>query len=489
MTSASLDDVRARPCDAPPPADSEAVASDAAASDDGATPRTTPRTTSRWIRWAALAAIVVIALVIRYRFLDFETMDYRAFLSRWYETLDAGGFSALKERFADYNYPYLYLLWGLTALHIPSLVGVKALSIIFDLVLAFFAYRIVALKTDRFWLRALAFGVILLLPSVIANSAYWGQADAIYSSWVLGGIYFLMRATADGIDDSSRRRNSVWACALFGIAIAFKLQAIFVMPVLAWLLLRRAFPWYSLLVIPAVYALLDVPALLVGAPWREVFSVYLDQTDSYKQLTLGAANLYQLIPISGDATWLAHTGIAVAAGIIVAFLAWSVWKKPPVTPTTLLAVATASAVIVPFLLPAMHDRYFYTAEILTVVLAFYLPLRFVIIPILVQLAAIGVYHSSLTGDQGQGMGGQGGFGGGGQGGGGQGGFGGGDQDGGGQGGGTPPGGDRGASGGYSSGRGDTALSIYAAMMGLAALGLVYSVGDSIKRARSALTSR
>lgn len=485
MTSASLDDVRARPCDAPPPADSEAVASDAAASDDGAT----PRTTSRWIRWATLAAIVVIALVIRYRFLDFETMDYRAFLSRWYETLDAGGFSALKERFADYNYPYLYLLWGLTALHIPSLVGVKALSIIFDIVLAFFAYRIVALKTDRFGLRALAFGVILLLPSVIANSAYWGQADAIYSAWVLGGIYFLMRATADGIDDSSRRWNSVWACALFGIAIAFKLQAIFVMPVLAWLLLRRVIPWYSLLVIPAVYALLDVPALLVGAPWREVFSVYLDQTDSYKQLTLGAANLYQLIPISGDATWLAHIGIAVAAGIIVAFLAWSVWKRPPVTPTTLLAVATASAVIVPFLLPAMHDRYFYTAEILTVVLAFYLPLRFVLIPILVQLAAIGVYHSSLTGDQGQGMGGQGGFGGGGQGGGGQGGFGGGDQDGGGQGGGTPPGGDRGASGGYSSGRGDTALSIYAAMMGLAALGLVYSVGDSIKRARSALTSR
>ena len=56
----------------------------------------------------------------------------------------------------------------------------------------------------------------------------------------------------------------------------------------------------------------------------------------------------------------------------------------------------------------MHDRYFYTAEILSVVLAFYLPLRFVLIPILIQAAAIGVYHASLTGDQGQLMGGPGG---------------------------------------------------------------------------------
>ncbi|MFW0794739.1 hypothetical protein AAFP30_13090 [Gordonia sp. CPCC 205515] len=471
MTSATLP--ASTPSAAPPPE----VAAD--------------RTPRRWIRWLVLTAIVAVAIGIRVRFLHIETMDYQAFLSRWYSTLDTQGFGAFKERFADYNYPYLYLIWVLTALNIPALVGIKALSIGFDLVLGFFAYRIVALRTDRFWLRAAAFGVVVLLPSVIANSAYWGQADAIYSAFVLGGVCFLLRAQRDRLV-----WNSVWACVFFGIAVSFKLQAIFVFPVLLWLLLRRRLPWYSLLAIPVVYLLFDIPAVLAGASWSTALSVYLDQTGSYQQLTLGAANLYQLIPIAGDATWLAHLGIAAAATVIAAFFAWSLWKKPAVTPTSILVVATASAVIVPFLLPAMHDRYFYTAEILSVVMAFYLPLRFVLIPVLIQAAAIGVYHSSLTGDQGHGFGGQGfggqghapgggpGFGGeshhGGTGGpgGGAGGPGGGHPGGGGQSG----GGQHGGSSGYTSGRGDTALTIYASMMALAALGMVYAVVDTFRRA-------
>ena len=467
------------------------------------------------MRWAVFAAIIVVALGIRWYFIDRQTMDYQAFLSRWYATLDEGGFSAFAHQFADYNYPYLYLIWLLTIVNVPSLVGIKAISIVFDFVLAFFAYKIVGLRTDRFSLRALAFGVMLLLPSVIANSAYWGQADGIYSSLALGGIFFLLRAQGDNLTHRAYVLNSVWACIFFGLSLSFKLQAVFVLPVLVWMLLRRRLPWYALLAIPAVFVAAVVPAVIAGAPWSEALSVYLNQTSSYKKLTLGAANLYQLIPISGDATWLAHLGIGLAAGIIAVFLAWSLWKRPPVTPTTILVVATASSVIVPFLLPAMHDRYFYTAEVLSVVMAFYLPLRFVLIPLLIQAAAIGVYHSSLSGDQGQGFGG-GGRGGGGQGpqgggghtggpaggqGGGQSGppqSGGGQQSsgnhsgngaqGGGPGGGGPSGQSGGApsggggSQGYSSGRGDTALQIYASMMGLAALGLVYALVDTFRRA-------
>ncbi|GAB90287.1 hypothetical protein [Gordonia rhizosphera] len=437
--------------------------------------------TPRWVRLLVLAAIIAVAVSVRIPFLHIETLDYQAFLSRWYDTLDTGGFGAFRERFADYNYPYLYLIWLLTALNIPALIGIKAISILFDLVLGFFAYRIVALRTTRFWLRALAFGIVVLLPSVIANSAWWGQADAVYSAFVLGGVYFLMRAQRESV-----RANSVWACVMFGLAISFKLQAIFVLPVLAWLLLRRRLPWYSLFAIPLVFLLLDLPAVLAGASLDTALSVYLDQTGSYKQLTLGAANLYQLIPIDGDATWLAHLGIVAAAALIVVFLVWSVWRKPVVTPTSILVVATASAVVVPFLLPAMHDRYFYTAEVLSVVMAFYLPLRFVLIPILIQAAAIGVYHSSLTGDQGRLIGGPGGGGrpGGGAGsGGGPGGSGGpGLADGGQHG--PPGGGGGGGAGGYTSGRGDTALAVYASFMAAAVLGVCYTVADTVRRTRS-----
>lgn len=452
-----------------------------------------------------LATIVVVALGVRWYFLDRQTMDYEAFLSRWYDTLDTQGFGAFREKFADYNYPYLYLIWLLTVLKVPSLIGIKALSVAFDFVLAFFAYRIVALRTDRFWLRAFAFGLVVLLPSVIANSAYWGQADAIYSALALGGVYFLLRAQVGGPRRGEPGHrvfawNSVIACVFFGLSLGFKLQAVFVFPLLAWLLVRRRLPWCALLAIPAVYLLLDIPAVLAGASWSTALSVYLDQTDSYKQLTLGAANLYQLIPISGDATWLAHLGIGLAGAVIAAFLGWSAWKRPAVTPASILVVATATAVIVPFLLPNMHDRYFYLAEVLSVVAAFYLPLWFVAVPVLIQASAIGVYHSSLAGDQGHGFGGgmggsrgapgatgRGGPAGGWSGHGPAGGPGGHD---------APPGAVGGAgahgagghgaggsgTGGYSSGRGDSALTVYASFMAAAALGVVYAVVDTLRRA-------
>lgn len=447
-----------------------------------------------------LAVVLVAGLLARWYFLDRETMDYQNFLSRWYDTLDSGGFGAFREQFADYNYPYLYLIWLLTVVNVPSLVGIKALSIIFDVVLAVCAYRIVGLRTERFLLRASAFGVVFLLPSAILNSAWWGQADAIYTACVLAGLYFLLRAQSGGARRGDPRHrayvwNSLIACACFGLALGFKLQAIFVLPVLLWLLVRRRLPWFTLAAIPAVYLLLDVPAVLAGASWSTALSVYVNQTDSYKQLTLGAANLYQLIPISGDATWLAHLGIALAVGVVLAFLGWSLWKKPAVTPASLLVVATASAAIVPFLLPAMHDRYFYTVEILSVVAAFFLPLWFVAIPVLIQASAIGVYHSSLTGEQGQAMGsgaqqglarqhgsaGQRGA----------------PEHGGPAGAATrpgifgnprgadgadhPPGGAQGihdgqdGSGGYTSGRGDTALTVYASFLAAAVAGLIYSI--------------
>ena len=474
-----------------PPALTHPPAVSGPPADDASSEPTSGRSVPRWLRWAVIGAILTVGLVIRYQFVDVTTMDYSNFISRWYSTLDEQGFSAFKTKFADYNYPYLYLLWMLTVAHIPSLIGAKALSVAFDVVLAFFAYRIVALRSPSFWIRALAFGLIFLLPSVIANSSYWGQADAIYSACALGGVYFLLRS------DPITRGNAIWACVFFGLAISFKLQAVFVVPILLWLLVRRAIPWYSLLAIPAVFVALEVPAIVAGAPVSTALSVYLNQTDSYKSLTLGAANLYQLIPISGDVSWLAHLGIAAAATVILAFLGWSVYKRPPVTRETILVVATASAVIVPFLLPSMHERYFYTAEILTVVLAFYLPMRYWIIPILVQAAAIGVYHSSLSGEQGHGgMPGQGGGyrpqgGPGGatppQGGQGQAGWGhgaGGPGGPGGQGGGQGghSGGMPGSTSGYSSGRGDAVLSVYAAFMAAAALGMVATVVSRLRAA-------
>ena len=443
---------------------------------------------SSLIRIGVLVVIAAAALGLRLMFLDNRSLDFTAFLDRWYDHIrDDGGFSAFKESFADYNYPYLYLIAILTYLHIPALIGIKGISIAFDFVLAAFAYRIVGIRCRAFWVRALAFGLILFLPTVVANSSYWGQADGIYSAFAVGGVYFLLR------------RRPWLACIFIGLALSFKLQAIFLIPVVAFLVLRRHIPWRSLLAIPAVMLVLDIPPLLVGAPISEVLSVYVSQTGSYKQLTLGAPNLYQWISLGGNVSWIAYAGIGVVCVLTVAALLYALRRKPVLDDTMILLAVTTSALVVPFFLPAMHERYFYMAEVLTVIVAFYLPMRYWIIPLLVQIASFGGYLDSLTGDQAGGGGGR-GFGGapgqgggrptGGQGGpgmprGGQGGVG---QGGVGQGGGGM-GGSRGNSSGYTSGQGDTSLQVYAGIMALAVLSLASTTLLYFRRAREVIRHR
>ncbi|MGP4005850.1 glycosyltransferase 87 family protein [Streptomyces sp. 4N124] len=336
--------------------------------------------TQTFRRVGLVAAATMLAVVVRVAMFDHESTDYKFFVKDWYEFISAhGGFGALKYSFADYNVPYLYLIAALTYLPIPALIGVKIISVVFDLVLAYFTYRIVALRHTGRRLPALAAVIVLFLPTVGTNSGMWGQADSIYAAFGLGGVYFLLR-----------RRP--WPAGLFfGLSLAFKLQAVFLFPLLLVLALRRWIPWRVLLAVPGVVLLLDVPALLVGAPIGRLLSVYADQTSSYTQLSLLAPSIYQFLPASADAEVIRPIGIAVT-GLVILGLCVGVWlSRVRLTTARVVLMGAASAVLVPFLLPSMHERYFYLAEVLTVIAAFYLPRRLWYVPVLVQVASFLAY--------------------------------------------------------------------------------------------------
>ena len=53
----------------------------------------------------------------------------------------------------------------------------------------------------------------------------------------------------------------------------------------------------------------------------------------------------------------------------------------------IVTAAVVFVLLVPFVLPGMHERYFYLADVLTVVLAFYRP-RLWYVPLLVQAASL-----------------------------------------------------------------------------------------------------
>jgi Gpi18-like mannosyltransferase len=340
-------------------------------------------------RVGLVAAAAAIAVAARLAMFSYESFDYEVFLKSWYEFISThGGFGAFKYSFSDYNVPYLYLIALLTYLPIPALAGIKIISVAFDVVLAYFTYRIVALHHTGRWSPPLAALIVLFLPTVATNSGMWGQADAIYAAFGLGGVYFLLR------------RRPWLAGVFFGLSLAFKLQAVFLFPLLLVLVLKKWIPWRILLAVPGVVLLLAVPALLAGAPLGQLLSVYVQQTNSYPQLSLNAPSIYQFLPASADAAVIRPIGVAVTGLVILGLCLGVLLSRVQLTTTKVVLLGATSAVLVPFLLPSMHERYFYLAEVLTVIAAFYVPRRLWYVPVLVQVASFLAYLKVLfpTGD-------------------------------------------------------------------------------------------
>jgi Gpi18-like mannosyltransferase len=125
----------------------------------------------------------------------------------------------------------------------PSRTILRIISVVFDLVLAYFTYRIVALRHTGTWLPSLAAIIVLFLPTVATNSGMWGQADSFYAALGLGGVSFLVL------------RRPWLASVFFGLSLAFKLQAVFLFPLLLVLALKKWLPWRALLAIPGVVLL------------------------------------------------------------------------------------------------------------------------------------------------------------------------------------------------------------------------------------------
>ncbi|MBP2319859.1 Gpi18-like mannosyltransferase [Kibdelosporangium banguiense] len=333
--------------------------------------------------------IVLIALAVRLPWLDFQSRDYQAFVAQWYDFIKAnGGFAALRYQFANYNVPYLYLLAILTYLPVPVLAGVKMISVLFDLLLAFYAFKLVALKYPRGWQPILAAVVVVLLPTVVVNSSLWAQCDSIYAAFGLGGVYYAVRSRP-------------WlACVFFGLSLAFKMQIVFVLPLLAILVLLRKVPWPALLVVPGVVLLLDGPALLAGADPGALLSVYTDQVGEYTQLTLNAPNIYQFLDITTAADAWRTGGVLFTGALVLGIILVAIARRTPITIGRVILLATLFAIMVPFFLPAMHERYFYMADVLSVVAAFYFPRRLWPVPVLVQFASFFSYLPFLFGGRG-----------------------------------------------------------------------------------------
>ncbi len=310
----------------------------------------------------AAVAIFLAAVILRIAGLEFISMDMRAFVMGWYEQLAQQGFSAMQTEFSNYTPPYLYLLWVATwtGALLPEITAIKLISILFDAGNAVWVYKISRIKYPEGPVPFLGAAVFFVLPTIILNSAWWGQADSIYTFFVLGSLYFLLKD------------HPLSAMIFFGIAFSFKLQAVFFAPFLFLLIVKRRIPWTYSLIIPLVYAAMMIPAVLAGRPFLDTLTVYLSQADTFRKLTMKAPNLYQFI----SNRWYEPALMLGLGFTALLALVWAVGygrKIKTWTPEILVMCAAVSAVMMPFFLPKMHERYFYVADVMLLLLAVYLP--------------------------------------------------------------------------------------------------------------------
>ena len=331
--------------------------------------------------------LLVVAVYARWRGLSFVGQDMKEFLLPWYNTLlKQGGFAALRDTsFSNYTPPYLYLLALATYFpDIPSEIAIKSFSLIFDAFCAVAVFFVARRFQGRFssWMAAI---IVLLLPTVWVNSAWWGQCDSIFTAFLLLTVLFILR------------EKPWWAMVMFTIAFTFKFQAIFLAPFILLMLLSRKIPWKTLTVVPVVFFVMMLPAFIAGQPILNSLTIYLKQTDSYQFLTKNAPSLFAFFPKNsmGQLGWIGF----FLAGVGTLIYLWLGWKqRNGSTQERMVELAMISLMVLPFLFPRMHERYFYTAALFAIPLVCARP-RVLLIPFALQLTTLLSYLPYLYGKE------------------------------------------------------------------------------------------
>ena len=323
---------------------------------------------------AALVGSAIAGLVTRYFLTGWHTPDHDKYLIPWFRFAAEHGWGALSFDFTNYTplYSYLLIIAAYFQAFASPMVLVKAISAVFEFANALLGMAIVLSCSGSRTRAYLAFAFLWLAPSVQYNGPAWAQADSIWTLFILLSIGVFMHGRNGAIP--------------FGAAFAVKAQAAFLGPfVLGMLMRRRRFGWLWLLSVPVVYLVFAMPALLSGLPLRDVTLVYLHQAGTFNRLSMNAASLWALLPDVPYYIGVA-VGLALAVGGTLA-LARVIAHSPRRDPEFILLAGAASLLLLPFLLPKMHERYFYAYEVTSIVLACINP-RYAVFAIIAQVDCI-----------------------------------------------------------------------------------------------------
>jgi len=328
----------------------------------------------KWNFIIFFAIFTITSLVLRICVFNFQSPDYLQFLHGWCEQISYnGGFSNFGAIVGyDYTMPYLYILTSISYLSPEYWVyGIKAVSILFDFILAIFVGLICEKITKNKVVFLVSYALTLLLPNVFLNSAIWGQCDVMFSSFIVMAIYFFICG-----------KNRI-AMLAYGVSFCLKIQAIFFLPVILLLMANKKVNLFYVIYSFLAILILNIPAFCMGIGFnRAIIEPILTQTSEYKSLSCNAVNLYLLIdkmahygmyedePNYFYKEWFASAILAFAIGVVVLAFVIIYRKKGKITPKRLVLISYFFAMLVPYVLPHMHERYWFLSDALAVLFIF-----------------------------------------------------------------------------------------------------------------------
>lgn len=307
--------------------------------------------------FAFILLITFLGMCARFFLFPVKSGDMQQFLLPWYDLIkENGGIKAVGIDIGDYMPTYYYFMALFTYLPIEPMYAIKLFSSLADILLALTAMLVVYRLTSSRKRALISYGVIFLMPSVILNSAAWGQCDVIFTLFILACVYCL-------ITD-----NDWGAVICFSIAFVFKIQAIFFAPVLLVMLLKKKIRFRTLAAFPIVYLITITPALIAGGDFLRLLTVYFRQSQQYSLLNMYIPNAWGLLfGVSSDE--LSNAGVMFAGGVVLVVLFWIYSTDFKADNKMIITMSAMFSLLVPFLLPHMHERYYYLATVLSLIFA------------------------------------------------------------------------------------------------------------------------
>lgn len=308
----------------------------------------------------------VLAVFVRKPLWNFASGDYNSFLRHWWTEIKAlKGLSGFGSTIGDYSPAYKYFITIATKFTDDSLHAYKYFSCFFDYVLAVFVGLIVYHFNKNKYVAVAGYGATLFLPTLVLNGSCWAQCDQIFTCFVVMSFYFTLK------------KHTALSMVFYAIAFSFKLQAIFYMPCIVIFTLRKKLKWWGIFVFVITYCVIALPAMFYGMSFKQAtIGAYLHQAGEYKQLSLNAPSIYQILPNSvqgGSVPELSNFGTFSTLGVLGVLCVLFFRYRYELDDKMLLLMTYFFVLLIPFLLPHMHERYFFMADIFGLIFVFVYP--------------------------------------------------------------------------------------------------------------------